>query len=162
MKKVVINKCYGGFSVSPEVAVELFKVENKVDKVYIYDEIIEDSCDSIMYEYKRIDNFEFDEFGNFNNIDIGGWNTYITTYDFGELVKYKDLEGNKSKYLLTAQQDVDREDVNLINMIEKLGSNRCSGDCAKLKIIEIPKDVKYEIQDYDGNEWIAERHRTWE
>ena len=129
--------------------------------IYIYDEIDEDSCDSIMYDYKRIDSYEFDEFGNFNNADISGWNTYITTCDLGELVKYEKIKNSTRKYLLTAQQEVDREDVNLINMIEKLGSKRCSGDCANLKIVEIPKDVEYEIQDYDGSESVAEKHRTW-
>lgn len=162
MKKIVINKCFGGFSISPEIAIELFKIENKVDKVHIYCELDEDECNPIINGYRRIDNFEFDEFGDFNNADVNRWSAYITICDLGELVKYKDLENNNSKYLLTAQQDVDREDFNLINMIEKLGSNRCSGECAKLKIIEIPKEVEYEIQDYDGNEWIAEKHRTWE
>jgi hypothetical protein len=29
-------------------------------------------------------------------------------------------------------------------------------------VIEIPDDVQYEICDFAGKEWVAEKHRTWE
>ena len=32
---------------------------------------------------------------------------------------------------------------------------------SELKVVEIPDDVEYDIQEYDGNEWVAEKHRTW-
>lgn len=32
---------------------------------------------------------------------------------------------------------------------------------ADLKIVEIPPDVDWEINEYDGVEWVAETHRTW-
>ena len=34
-------------------------------------------------------------------------------------------------------------------------------DFAKLKIIKIPNNVKWQIEEYDGSEWVAEKHRTW-
>jgi hypothetical protein len=33
---------------------------------------------------------------------------------------------------------------------------------AKLKIVEIPASVEWQIEEYDGKEWVAERHRTWD
>jgi len=30
-----------------------------------------------------------------------------------------------------------------------------------LAIVEIPDDVEYTIEEYDGNEHVAEAHRTW-
>jgi hypothetical protein len=30
-----------------------------------------------------------------------------------------------------------------------------------LEIVEIPDDVEYTIEEYDGLEHIAEKHRTW-
>jgi len=30
-----------------------------------------------------------------------------------------------------------------------------------LRIIEIPDGVEWQIEEYDGDEWIAEKHRTW-
>lgn len=53
-----------------------------------------------------------------------------------------------------------REDPLLIQAIEELGEE-ANGRCAKLKIVEIPDDVEYEIEEYDGNEHIAEVHKTW-
>jgi len=31
-----------------------------------------------------------------------------------------------------------------------------------LKVVEIPDDVEWNVQEYDGNEWVAEKHRIWE
>ena len=33
--------------------------------------------------------------------------------------------------------------------------------CAELRVIKIPDDVKWYIDEYDGMEWVAEIHRTW-
>ena len=33
---------------------------------------------------------------------------------------------------------------------------------SELKIVDIPEDVDWYIEEYDGREWVAERHRTWE
>jgi hypothetical protein len=48
----------------------------------------------------------------------------------------------------------------LVAMVEE-DAERVSGDHAELEIIEIPDDVDWVIEEYDGIEWIAERHRTW-
>ena len=54
-----------------------------------------------------------------------------------------------------------RDDPDLIAVIECLGSVASSGRYSKLQIITIPNDVDWEVKDYDGVEWIAEKHRTW-
>ncbi|MFW5434284.1 hypothetical protein [Paenibacillus apiarius] len=53
-----------------------------------------------------------------------------------------------------------RTDPELIEAIEKLGA-AASGPCGKLKVVEIPDDTEFTIEDYDGWEHIAEVHRTW-
>jgi len=53
-----------------------------------------------------------------------------------------------------------RTDPRLIQTIEELGE-RANGRCAELEIIEIPEGVEWEIEEYDGMEWVAEKHRTW-
>lgn len=53
-----------------------------------------------------------------------------------------------------------RTDPKLIECIEKLGAE-ANGFCAKLGIVEIPDKVDWEIEEYDGNEWVSEKHRTW-
>ena len=49
----------------------------------------------------------------------------------------------------------------LIALIEEKGSEYCSEDYAELKVVEIPDDVNWYIDDYDGVETIEEVHRSW-
>lgn len=57
--------------------------------------------------------------------------------------------------------EVTRHDAVMIEAIEILGVEASSGSLARLKIVEIPDGVNYYIDDYDGQEHIAEVHRTW-
>jgi hypothetical protein len=57
-------------------------------------------------------------------------------------------------------QDIDRDDPYLVRLVEEWGE-RAEDNFAQLKIVDIPSDVDWIIQEYDGHEWIAERHRTW-
>jgi len=54
-----------------------------------------------------------------------------------------------------------RTNADLIEMVETLGSEKASGRFSELKILEIPDNVDFTIEDYDGSEHIAEVHRTW-
>ena len=51
-------------------------------------------------------------------------------------------------------------DSDLIAVIEELGKDSW-GWASELKIVDIPDDVDWQIEEYDGMEWIAEKHRTW-
>ena len=56
----------------------------------------------------------------------------------------------------------ERTDTLLIEMIETLGAERASGAFAKIRIAEVPDDVRdWDLVNVDGKEWIAEAHRTW-
>ena len=57
-------------------------------------------------------------------------------------------------------RDIERDDPLLVEVVEKLG-DQSSGKLSSLKIVEIPADVDFVIEEYDGLEWVAERHRTW-
>lgn len=57
-------------------------------------------------------------------------------------------------------RDIPRDDSALIQVVEEMGE-AANGSCADLKIVDIPDDVDWYIEEYDGNEWVAERHRTW-
>ena len=59
-----------------------------------------------------------------------------------------------------SNREIKRDDLTLIEVVEELGDT-ASGKYADLKIIEIPDDVEWQIEEYDGCEWIAEKHRTW-
>jgi hypothetical protein len=57
-------------------------------------------------------------------------------------------------------RNIPRDDPALVNTVRQLGSNT-GGDYAKLKVVEVPADVEWYIEEYDGKEWVAEKHRTW-
>lgn len=48
----------------------------------------------------------------------------------------------------------------LIQAVKKLGEN-ANGPYAKLEVVDVPDDVDWLINDYDGIEEVAEQHRTW-
>ena len=57
-------------------------------------------------------------------------------------------------------RNIPRDDPYLVKVVRELGMS-ANGGTSNLKVVEIPGDVKWIIQDYDGVEWIAEEHRTW-
>ena len=56
--------------------------------------------------------------------------------------------------------DIPRDCPVLVAMVEEQGT-AVNGGFADLRIVEIPDDVDWYIEEYDGNEHVAERHRTW-
>lgn len=53
-----------------------------------------------------------------------------------------------------------RTDPKLVECVKTLGE-KANGQSAKLKIVEIPADIEWYIDDYAGMEVIHEEHRTW-
>ena len=73
--------------------------------------------------------------------------------------KYRELAGVSDPDFHSRR--IPRDDEHLIAVVELMGieaNNRFS----ELKIVEIPDDVNWYVEEYDGQEWVAERHRTWE
>ena len=108
--KIVINRCYGGFSISRQAAQFMADRGNTRAKAELAD-------------------------------SNDGW------YGFGY------VDGLKGGY--------DRTDPDLIAAIEALG-DEADGNLASLKVVDIPDNVEYEIDDYDGVETIHEVHRSWD
>lgn len=53
-----------------------------------------------------------------------------------------------------------RADPDLIAVIEELG-DAANGFASELSIVDVPDDVEWHIDEYDGIEHVAENHRTW-
>jgi hypothetical protein len=66
----------------------------------------------------------------------------------------------KSNELYFSVDDIERDDPILIQVVEELGEESW-GRFAELKIVEIPSDTSWQIEEYDGLEHIAECHRRW-
>lgn len=68
----------------------------------------------------------------------------------------KGIEPSKDFY----SREIPRDDPELVQTVHELG-RKADGAYAELKIVEIPDDVEWQIEEYDGREWVAEKHRTW-
>ena len=74
------------------------------------------------------------------------------------------LEEYKSRRDITDENfwyyDIPRDCPVLVSMVEEQGS-AMNGGFSDLKVVEIPDDVEWYIEEYDGMEHVAESHRTW-
>lgn len=146
--KIIINKCFGGFSLSPLAYEEYAK--RKGVQIYWY---------SIDYS-GEIETYKKVSFEEANGII----NAYLhpITKDLGDYFTEKDTDKEEdfdNNYFNIGKKD--RTDETLISVVEDLG-DKANGTYAKLKVVEIPDDVNYYIDDYDGLESIHERHRIWD
>ena len=75
-----------------------------------------------------------------------------------------DLEEYKSRRDITDENfwyyDIPRDCPVLVSMVEEQGS-AMNGEFSDLKVVEIPDDVEWYVEEYDGMEHVAESHRTW-
>lgn len=144
--KIVKNSCFGGFSLS--------------DKAY--EKLIEYGIPVRKYEKEE------------QNPDTGLYNNKPENNE-GEVIFDRDLDDENDKISKTMRKlggrywdcFLNRHNRNhplLVKVIEELGGGHrtgASGQFSNLEVVEIPDDIEYEIDDYDGNETIREKHRTW-
>lgn len=55
---------------------------------------------------------------------------------------------------------IPRDDRMLVQVVEELAAG-ANGHCAALKIVEIPHDVRWKIENMHGVERVSEVHREW-
>jgi len=141
--KVVINRCYGGFSLSKEACQRYWDIKGQ--QVWIEDDKKFRSMGLFTVWLtppdQRIESKEGEEFYAMSLEDRQAYNKQYS---------------EKTWYY----RDVSRSDPVLVQVVEELG-DKAGGRCAELGITEIPDGVAYEIEEYDGKEWVAEVHRTW-
>jgi hypothetical protein len=89
---------------------------------------------------------------DFDNFPVIFW----VKNDLGEITNNELI--NKADWLHDWM--IERDDLMLVKVVEFLG-DKANGRHAKLKIVEIPDDVEFKIEEYDGQECVAEAHRTW-
>ncbi len=142
--KVVINSCFGGFNLSAR-GLEYYGKLKGINKLYHYKKNYDKGC------HEKVSAEELD-----NSIRLF---SFSAKKDFGDVVS-SDLERELFDHSYSPNFDNDRHNPHLIQTVEELGE-LASSRVSDLNIIEIPDDVEYEIKEYDGNEWVAEKHRTW-
>jgi len=144
--KVVINNCYGGFGLSDKAYERLAELGVPIRK-YIQ-------------EMRGDDGLFKQETGNEGEVIFDRELTPVGEDKFNDIYhKYKGKSRFSERYWDTWTRE-SRTHPLLIQVVEELGKD-ASSEVADLKIVEIPDDVEYEIQEYDGIEHIAEKHRKW-
>jgi hypothetical protein len=143
MTKIVVNRKHGGFGLSPNAEKRYLELIGK--GCYFYKQTKYGHENNGVEEYIRIST---DEASN-------AFIAYTVTEDFGEVINK--IPNNDSYWY---DGDLERDDPILIRVIEEMGEE-ADGKFAKLEIVEIPDDVEWQIDDYDGYESIHEVHRSW-
>jgi hypothetical protein len=133
MVKVIINKCFGGFGLSHDAMKWL--IEKK--KWTIEKHNIKENHKCMLIDYRD---------SQFNSLGIALNEEVIAPTN-------KDDDWTKSIQLIRTHKDI-------IECVETLGSI-ANGSFAELKIVEIPDDIEWEIDEYDGIESIHEKHEVW-
>ena len=79
-------------------------------------------------------------------------------FSFSPFAYYMDGIEDDDHYF--SVDELERDDPILVGVVTALGE-AASTRLSKLKVVEIPDDVEYHIEEYDGLEHVAEKHRTW-
>jgi len=155
--KIVINKCYGGFSLSPFAVKRLAELNNKPCFFFIED--------------RRVDGSN--RHNPVNVEDIGtrwSWSAYAVPNPdeaapsqdnwYNMSLDEKRASNEAWEAITLEQRPQDRADPLLVQVVEELGE-KANGSCSELRVIEIPDDIEWEIDEYDGMESVNEKHRSW-
>lgn len=137
MKKVILNKCYGGFGISKS-GYELY-ANKKGLNLFCYE--VDFKGKEIIYKKSNGDKIF----------------TQYFTKDFGDNVKIN--EKDYEKYSLNLDGAY-REDKILIEVVEEL-KEKANGKYSNLKIVEIPDNLDYVIDEYDGIETLHQEVEEW-
>jgi hypothetical protein len=159
-KEILVNKCYGGYGLSP-LAVK--KVTERKGKECFFFKISFLGGGSSSYEPINIDECEGSILwvafsANNPNELLGHCNNNWFSISEEERAKYnEDYNAIKLDY----GRESSREDPDIVAVFKELGSEKFSGQYSKIEITEIPADVEYEIDEYDGMEHVQEVARKW-
>lgn len=143
--KIVLNKCFGGFSISVKCAELMAEMGNK-------------QAANELKEWKQSNT----------------WIKYYLKHGTWPKGCPKDRQGSlaiDAKYSKHARffgfgytkgfdGGYPRDSKELVSAVEQLGDD-ASGELSELQVVEIPDGISYEIDEYDGIETIHESHRSW-
>jgi hypothetical protein len=143
MTKVVINTCHGGFGLSHEAV--LLYLNRSGRQVWVEEN--DKFGGLIPFTYYLVPP------GQRIEGDPDNWHEMTLAERQAHNAAYSDT--------VFHDRELARDDPDLVAVVEELG-NRADGRHAELKIVDIPNNVNWYIEEYDGREWVAERHQTWE
>jgi hypothetical protein len=128
MAKIVYNACYGGFGLSHEAVLRYAEVKGIT--LYHKDE------SGIFTHYYLCPPEEFER---------------LQDEDHNNPIRQGRYERSNAMYF--SPSNIERNDPALVQVVEELG-DRANGQCAKLRIAEVPAGTLYRVDEYDGNESV--------
>lgn len=153
MIKVLVNKKHGGFSLSPEAIIILAKRKSDI------------ISQTSFQEFFGKEHLTQDDVDEIDTVDMGdgyfsdAWGT-VYHPDTEMVISVNRSNGD----MLIDDNILLRTHPDMINLFEEIG-DKMSGKFARLGIVEIyDEDVSLKdltIDEYDGAEWVSEKHRTW-
>ena len=145
MKKIVINACHGGFGLSDEAVIRYNELIGR--KVWlIKDDVFNYTTYSLVPPEERI---------------TVGEKLFSAPVNWHEMTMEEKQAYNEAYSKQTFNdRNIARDDPILVQVVEEMGE-KADSRYSSLSIVEIPDDVEWQIDEYDGNEWVAEKHRTW-
>jgi hypothetical protein len=149
--KIVINDCFGGFSLSALAVKRLAELNGK--ECYFF------RIKLGISKYAPISIKEANESMFWTAFSISDPEKFLPVEKIGKDGTYKDYNREYEKISLDCRPE-NRTDPLLVQMVEELGAE-ANGSCACLKIVEIPDGTDWEIDEYDGSETIHEKHQSW-
>lgn len=141
VRHIVISKCHGGFGLSAQ-AVKLY-LKLKGQQCWIEKSRFGADWVWLVPKQQRVD----------YDIAPEKWHTMTQA----ERQQHNALCDQQ----LFRERDIDRDDPALVQVVRELGKE-ANSKFSDLKVVEIPADVEWQIEEYDGAEWIAEKHRIWD
>jgi hypothetical protein len=164
--KVVLNKCYGGFGVSLECLWALIQRGSKGVEVHDIPDYYGANNPNFADRWresweKDLAEMKAEKYRKRPDWLPGGWlasSLESTLYNVDEMKVYGYDRGNQ---YIEGSLVRSRCNPDLIDLIEKNGSEWASSDMGELRVVEIPDGIQWEIDEYDGIERIDEVHRSW-
>lgn len=147
--KIVINKCFGGFGLSPKAILRVAEIQGR--ECYFFSgykdkELVPvEECKGLFWSAYDTQDLSFEMYEKpWCEMSREERDSHNKEYESHQIPNFRD----------------DRTNPILLQVVEELGVES-SGSCADLAVVEIPDGLEYTIEEYDGLEHIAESHRTW-
>lgn len=152
--KIAINKCYGGFGLSAKAQKRFAELQGRpcfffkggLGKPYVPMSLEDASNEIFRSAFDMSDPNSLPKFDKWHEMTSEDkkalndlWDSHTIPSSFGSDERTGDV---------------------LIRVIEELG-DEASGKLAKIKVVEIPDGVDWEIDEYDGVENVREKSRGW-
>jgi hypothetical protein len=155
MKKIVINKCHGGFGLSPK-GLKRWAELNGQECYFFKNSFSSEKYTPLSLEEATQERVFWTAFNIPNPEEV-----LPDQSNWHEMTDEEKTKSNEEyeKYSLCAR-NIKRDDPNLIKVVKEL-KKEANGFAADLKVVSIPDDVDWTIEEYDGAEWVSEVHRTW-